>query len=70
VQVFDREVVVPEVAPVTAYVESMRAFHERALPAGVGWERYVAAVSDRVADVVRREGAFRFGTRLGVISCR
>jgi SAM-dependent methyltransferase len=69
-QVFDRVVEVPEAQPVVAYVDSLRAWYEAALPPGLGWEEFVAAVRERVTGLVAEAGAFRVSTRVAVFTCR
>ena len=70
VQVFDRETVVPEVGPVVAFVDSMRALSAESLPADVSWEAFLDRVRARVAAEVDRHGAWRMTNQVGLFTCR
>ena len=61
---------VPEVAPVVAFVDSMRGLSEDELPAGVTWESFIDRVREQVSDAIRREGAWRMHNRVGLFTCR
>ena len=65
-----RRVEVPELAPVMAYLDSMRAFDEAALPPGTTWESYLTAARRHVAALLARDGAFRLSTDMTVLTCR
>ena len=67
---WDRLVEVPEPEPVVAYVDSLRAFIEPAMPAGATWDDVLAAARRRAADVVTADGTFRITTRLALFRCR
>ena len=69
-EVFERETLVPEVEPVVAFLDSMRALSGDLLPADVGWEAFLGAVRARVAGEISRRGVFRFGSQVGVLTCR
>ena len=70
VQRFERPVVVPDYDTVIAALDSYRAFHEPALPDGVSWATYLAAVRRHVGATMAREGAFTLNTRFAVLTCR
>ncbi len=70
VQVFDRETVVPEVEPVVAFVDSMRALSADSLPAHVSWPAFLDRVRARVADEVERRGGWRMTNQVGLFTCR
>jgi SAM-dependent methyltransferase len=70
VQVFDRETVVPEVEPVVAFVDSMRALSADSLPAHVSWPAFLDRVRARVADEVERCGGWRMTNQVGLFTCR
>ncbi len=69
-EVFERETLVPEVEPVMAFLDSMRGLSGDLLPADVGWEAFLGAVRARVAEEISRRGVFRFGSQVGVLTCR
>jgi ubiquinone/menaquinone biosynthesis C-methylase UbiE len=62
----DAEVVVDDVAPVTAYVESTADFYD---PPG-GWAPVVAHVEEAVTARLARDGVFRIRTGVDVYVCR
>ncbi len=70
VQVHDRETVVPEVEPVVAFVDSMRALSAASLPPGLPWADFLARVRARVAADVARHGAWRMTSQVGLFTCR
>ncbi len=70
VQVFDRETVVPEVDPVVAFVDSMRALSAGSLPASVTWVAFLDRVRARVTAEISRHGAWRMTSQVGVFTCR
>jgi SAM-dependent methyltransferase len=61
------EVVVPEPAPVLAYVDSTRDL-ARHLPASVTWTDYLAAAERRIRAEIDRTGAFRLTGHLGILA--
>jgi hypothetical protein len=65
-----RETAVPEVAPVVAFVDSMRGLAEADLPAGVDWSVFLDRVRARVAAEIDRAGAWRMSSHIGVFTCR
>jgi SAM-dependent methyltransferase len=70
VAVFERETLVPEVAPVVAFLDSMRGLSGDLLPADVGWDDFLGAVRSRVGDEIDRHGCWRLGNQVGVLTCR
>jgi SAM-dependent methyltransferase len=70
VRVFHRETPVPDAEAVVAFVDSMRGFDEGDLPGGVTWEAFVGRVRERVQAEIDRSGVFRFGSQVGVFTCR
>jgi SAM-dependent methyltransferase len=70
VELLERETLVPEVEPVVAYVDSMRALTGSLVPTGVPWEAFLGAVRARVAAEIDRHGAWRLGNQVGVLTCR
>jgi len=70
VQVFDRETVVPEVQPVVAFVDSMRALSASSLPADVSWDAFLDRVRTRVTAEVDRHGGWRMTNQVGLFTCR
>jgi SAM-dependent methyltransferase len=65
-----REIVVPEPAPIVAYVESEESLYGPALPNGTTWDDVLREVEARVAVVVARDGAFVVHSDVGVLVCR
>jgi len=65
-----REAAVPEVAPVVAFVDSMRGLAEADLPVGVDWSVFLDRVRARVAAEIDRTGAWRMSSHIGVFTCR
>jgi SAM-dependent methyltransferase len=70
VEVLERETLVPEVEPVVAFVDSLRAWTATLLPADVTWEMFLGAVRVRVADDVAANGVWRLRNQLGILTCR
>lgn len=70
VQVLGREILVPEVGPVVAYVDSMRALASQLVPAHVPWEMFLAAVGSRVADEISANGRWRLHNQAVLVTCR
>ncbi len=70
VEVLERETLVPEVEPVVAFVDSMRALTGAVLPAEVPWEAFLGAVRARVRDEISRHGVWRLGNQVAVLTCR
>ncbi len=64
------ELVIPDVAPVVAYCNSVRQTYEPVLPAGVSWEAVLAEVERIVAAEIDVHGAFRVVTKIGLFVCR
>jgi SAM-dependent methyltransferase len=65
-----REIVVPEPAPIVAYVESEESLYGPALPTGTTWAGVLRAVETRVVAIIEREGAFVVHSDVGVLICR
>ncbi len=65
-----REIVVPEPAPVVAYVESEESLYAPALPHGTTWADVLREVDARVAAIIERDGAFVVHSDVGVLLCR
>jgi SAM-dependent methyltransferase len=65
-----RELVITDVEPVIAYLNSVRSFHETRLPSGVLWDEVTANVAGRVREEIERHGAFRNPVHAGVVVCR
>jgi SAM-dependent methyltransferase len=61
---------VPETAPIIAYLNSLRGWAQHELPPGVTWETCLAHVERLVAEHLRAEGALRIATVAGVFVCR
>jgi SAM-dependent methyltransferase len=70
VESWRREVAVPSVEPVVAFMDSMRGLAESDLPAGVTWDEFLDRVRSRVTDDVERTGAWRMHSHVGVLTCR
>lgn len=70
VESWRREVAVPAVEPVVAFMDSMRGLAEADLPGGVAWEALLERVRARVAAEVDRTGAWRMHSHVGVFTCR
>ena len=70
VQSWRREVAVPSVEPVVAFVDSMRGLAEADLPAGVTWPEFLDRVRARVAAAVGRAGVWRMHSHVGLLTCR
>lgn len=64
------EIVVPEPAPVLAYLDSLRPSVGPELAAWTTWARVMQAASSQVADAVRRDGAFVIRGHVGMAVCR
>jgi SAM-dependent methyltransferase len=62
---FERRVVVPEAAPVLAYLDSLRSWYERDLPPGVSWAGWLAAAGELLG-----HDGFAFTSRMAVFTCR
>jgi SAM-dependent methyltransferase len=62
---FERRVVVPEAAPVLAYLDSLRSWYERDLPPGVSWADWLAAAGELLG-----HDGFAFTSRMAVFTCR
>jgi SAM-dependent methyltransferase len=60
------EVVVPDVAPVIAFMESQRSGAGQGLPV----DEVLRVARGWLTETVRRTGAFRFTSRLGMLVCR
>jgi SAM-dependent methyltransferase len=65
-----REIVVPEPAPIVAYVESEESLYGPALPDGTTWADALREVEARVAAIIERDGAFVVHSDVGVLLCR
>jgi SAM-dependent methyltransferase len=61
---------VPETAPIVAYLNSMSGWAQNDLPPGVTWETCMVHVERLVAERLAAEGAFRIATIAGVFVCR
>ena len=66
----NRELVVPDPAPVVAYVDSSESLYEPALPTGASWADVLHEVEVRAAAVITRDGAFKVHTDAGILLCR
>lgn len=64
------EIVVPEPAPVVAYVDSMRPVVEAELPGNVPWTAVLDATELLTAESIRTKGAFRMTGHVGMAVCR
>lgn len=62
------EIVVPEVAPVVAYLNSARPVVT--LSSGVAWSAVLQAAHELTAAAVRRDGAFGITGHVGMAVCR
>jgi SAM-dependent methyltransferase len=60
---------VPEAAPVVAYVNSTRSMVEKLLPQEITWVALLAEVERRVAATIAEQGVFRVRTHTGVFVC-
>ena len=65
-----REIVVPDPAPIVAYVDSEESLFAPALPNGATWTDVLHEVETRVAAIVERSGAFVVHSDVGVLLCR
>jgi SAM-dependent methyltransferase len=61
--------IIPDPAPVVAYVNSTRSMIEQLLPEGIGWQALLAEVERRVAAIIAEHGAFHVRTYTGVFIC-
>jgi SAM-dependent methyltransferase len=65
-----REIVVPDTAPLVAYVDSEKSLFSGPIPDATAWRHVLAEVEMRVAAVIARDGAFTVHSDVGVILCR
>jgi SAM-dependent methyltransferase len=70
VSMFQRETLVPEVEPVVAFFDSLRALSGTALPKDVPWHVFLDAVRVRVTAEIARQGSWRLGNQVGFLICR
>jgi SAM-dependent methyltransferase len=63
----DNRLLVPDVDMIVAYVESVRDLYAHRVD---DWDASIAALRERVADEIRREGAFAVSITKGVFVCR
>jgi hypothetical protein len=61
--------VIPEAAPVIAYVHSTRSMIEQLLPENINWEALLAEVERRLATEIAEHGNFQVRTHTGVFVC-
>jgi SAM-dependent methyltransferase len=59
------DIVVPDPEPVVAFIRSLGAWVSQPLFGTV-----VERIRERVADLIARDGEFRFGTRIGILVCQ
>jgi SAM-dependent methyltransferase len=64
----DNRLLIPDVEPVVAYIESVRDLYDGDRP-GV-WEAAIEVLRERVGDEIRRSGAFAVSITKGVFVCR
>ena len=64
------EIVVPDPAPLVAYIESEESLFEPALPGGATWTNVLREVDERAREVIERDGAFVVHSDVGVFLCR
>lgn len=65
-----RRLVVPEVDPVVAYVDSTRSWREPLLRPGLSWEDCISRIRATVQATIEREGVFAITAHAGVFVCR
>lgn len=65
-----REIVVPDPAPIVAYVASSESLYEPAVPDGTRWADVLAEVEAAVAAVIERDGAFTVHSDGAMMLCR
>ena len=63
----DNRLLIPDVEPVVAYIESLRDAWEDRVD---DWQASVAALRERVGEAIRRDGAFAVSITKGVFVCR
>jgi SAM-dependent methyltransferase len=65
-----REIVVPDPAPLVAYIASEESLFDPVLPIGTSWADVLAEVERRAAALIERDGAFVVHSDVGVLLCR
>jgi len=65
-----REIIVPDPAPVVAYVASTESLYDPSVPDGILWADVLAEVEAMVAAAIERDGAFTVHTDGGMLLCR
>jgi ubiquinone/menaquinone biosynthesis C-methylase UbiE len=63
------QLLIPEAAPILAYVESTRSITEPMLPEGTTWDMLRAEVQRRVAAAIAERGVFHVRTHTGMFIC-
>lgn len=66
----NHEIVVPDPAPLVAYIDSEESLLDPALPSGTSWADVLSEVEQRARDVIERDGAFVIHTDGGVLLCQ
>jgi SAM-dependent methyltransferase len=57
----------PDVQPVMAYLNSMRALREPMLPRDVSWDEYMLVIEKQIRRLIRRDGELRVHKLAGVL---
>jgi SAM-dependent methyltransferase len=63
------QLLIPETAPILAYVDSTRSITELMLPEGTTWDMLMAEVQRRVTAAIAERGVFQARTHTGVFIC-
>ena len=66
----NHEIVVPDPAPLVAYIDSEESLFDPALPSGTSWADVLSQVEQRARDLIERDGAFITHSDVGVLLCR
>jgi SAM-dependent methyltransferase len=70
VERISKEILLPDPAPLVAYVESEESLFDPALPDGVAWTDVLLEVEAQARTIIERDGAFVVHSDVGVLLCR
>ncbi len=66
----ERPVVISQVAPILAYIESTRTVTEKLLPDGASWDAVMYELERHVTAIIMQQGSFRVTSATGLFICR